>query len=136
MKSQSLCLIINPKYFEKIVFVLLNLCRHSLKHCKELTRYLLNHRRRFMYLQTLGFLMSQRSKVPKKNLRTFSTQHLSRRTFCNDGNVLATCGYLALKIWLLNKEMHFSLYLILNNLKLSVSMTTGSDSSALEINIS
>lgn len=62
-----------------------------------------------MYLQTLEFLMSQLSKVPKRNPKTLSTQHLSSRIFCNDGNVLATCGYSVLEIWLLNEEMHFSL---------------------------
>lgn len=41
-----------------------------------------------MYLQTLGFLMTQLSKVPKKSQKTFSAQNLSSRVFCNDGNVL------------------------------------------------
>lgn len=90
--QKSLCLTINPKDIFKIILIILVLCRHSLKvTINNVPRYLLNYRRRFMYLQTLGFLMTQLSKVPKKSQKTFAAQNLSSRVFCNDGNVLCLC---------------------------------------------
>lgn len=73
------------KRFLKIILVILVLCRHSLKlMVNNLPRYLLNYRRRFMYLQTLGFLTTQLPKVPERNQKTFSAQNLSSRIFCNE----------------------------------------------------
>lgn len=58
---------------------------------KALTRYWLNHRKRFMYLQTLGFLMNQAFEIPEQNVCILFSAKLSNSTFCNGSHVSDLC---------------------------------------------